>query len=74
MIMVVHYDTEKDPEVHFGVNESTEARILKQLKASYTITRAGSNMLLQYNTDLRQFKRLVWARQPQISRAPLVCY
>ena len=51
MIMVVHYDTEKDPEIHFGVNEATEVRILKQLKASYTVARAGSNMFVQYNTE-----------------------
>jgi len=41
MVVVIHYGTNKDPDVYFGIDEKAESRILRDLKTSWFIERSS---------------------------------
>lgn len=43
MITVIHYSTNKDPDVYFGITETTEKKILTSLKKNWDISRSASD-------------------------------
>lgn len=59
--VVIHYSTSKDPDVYFGITESTERRLLRDLHDKWDITRAPAEDW--YGQDIKGYPVHHWNAQ-----------